>query len=52
MPLRTLSTRTAFFARVAAAYEQQAEAAPGRVRAVDASGSPDAVLDALADLLP
>lgn len=46
----------AFFAKIAAAYEQIAAAEPERVRRVDASGPPDAVLAAalaeLEDLLP
>jgi dTMP kinase len=46
----------AFFAAVAAAYDELAAAEPGRIRPVDATGGPDAVLAAglaaLADLLP
>lgn len=46
----------AFFAKIAAAYEQIAAAEPERVRRVDASRAPDAVLAAalvaLEDLLP
>jgi dTMP kinase len=44
-----------FFARIAAAYRDLATAEPGRFRTIDASGSPEAVLDAalsaLSDLL-
>jgi dTMP kinase len=45
-----------FFAAIAQAYEALAEAEPHRIRPLDATGSPDAVLAAalvaLADLLP
>jgi len=45
-----------FFAAVAAAYEELAREEPARVRAIDASQAPDAVLQdavrALVDLLP
>jgi dTMP kinase len=41
----------ALYARIAAAYEQLARAEPGRVRAIDASQTPEQVLrDALAEL--
>jgi dTMP kinase len=46
----------AFFATIAAAYDELAAAERDRIRVIDASASPDAVLadavGALADLLP
>jgi len=54
-PDRLEAEEDAFFARVAAAYDEIAAAEPGRVRVIDAERPPDAVLAAalaeLADLI-